>query len=163
MTKPKPDAKHGPSHSTNKVHWIPRSIREERVKQGLTQRALGKKLGFDARHIANYETGYYTIRAIYALEKILYTLGYELRIHRRTEMNQNDWLKNTAKKFPKTVKVSLDLKNSEIKAVFGQRFVFIRAPFKDLGYCVLGFKDEYTLTTFCKKFAKYLVSEGDQT
>ncbi len=77
-------------------------------------------------------------------------------------MNQNDWLKRTAKNFPKTVKVSLDLKNSEIKAVFGQDFVFTRASFKGSGYCVFGFKDEYTLTTFCKKFAKHLVSEGDQ-
>jgi len=60
------------------------------------------------------------------------------------------------------VKVSLDLKNSEIKAAFGQEFVFARASFKGSGYCVLGFKNEYTLTAFCKKFARHLVSEGDQ-
>ena len=79
------------------------------------------------------------------------------------KMNPNDFLRKTAKEFPKTVKVSLDLKSSEVKEFFGQRFVFVRASFKASGYCVLGFKDEYTLTTFCKKFAKHLVSEGDQT
>ena len=161
MTKPRPDARHGPYHSNNKVHWIPKFIREERVRQDLTHGVLGKELGFHTRHIANYETGHYSIRAIYALEKILHALGYELRIHKRIEMNPNDGLKKTAKEFPKTVKVNPDLENSEIRAFFGQGFPFVRASFKTDGYCVLGFKNEYTLTTFCKKFAKYLVSEGN--
>jgi len=153
----------GPFHSTNKVHWIPDFIRKERVRQGLTQAALSKELGkFPARHIAKYETGVHSVPAVYALEKILYALGYELRIHKRIEMNQIDWLKRTAKKFPKMVKVKSDLKSSDIKAFFGQEFVFARVPFRSLGYCILGFKDEYTLTTFCKKFAKHLISEGDQ-
>ena len=161
MTKPKPDARHGPSHSTNKVHWIPEFIREERVRQGLPQKDLGRKLGFQANHITHYETGYYTIRAVYALEKILHELGYELRIHKRITMNPNDWLKRTAKEFPKTVKVSPDLKSSEIRAFFGQDFKFVRASFEALGFCVLGFKNEHTLTTFCEKFAEHLVSEGE--
>lgn len=74
-------------------------------------------------------------------------------------MNPNDWLKKTAKKFPKTVKVSPDIKNSEIKQFFGPRFLFVRASFKSLDYCILGFENEYTLTEFCKKFSKYLVTE----
>ncbi len=159
MTKPKPDARHGPFHSTNKVHWIPKFIREERVRQDLTLKEFGKELGLQASHIVNYETGYYTIRAVYTLEKILHALGYELQIHKRMKMNPNDFLKKTEKKFPKTVKVSLELKSSEIREFFGPRFVFVRASFKELGYCVLGFKNEYTLTTFCKKFAKHLISE----
>ena len=78
MTSPKP------SHSLNKVHWIPDFIRKERVRQGLTQTVLSKELeGFPARHIAKYETGVHSIPAVYALEKILHALGYELRIHKR--------------------------------------------------------------------------------
>lgn len=163
MTKRNPDARQGPYHSTLKVHWIPEFIREKRVEQCLTQEELGYNIDFTSTLISNYETGYYSIRTVHNLEKILHALGYELRIHKRIDMNPNDWLKKTAKKFPKTVKVSPDLKNSEIQAALGQRSAFVRASFKDLGYCVLGFKDEYTLTTFCKKFASHLVSEGDQT
>lgn len=163
MTKPKPDARFGPYHSTNKVHWIPEFIRKERVRQGLTQKVLSDDLGLPDTLIAKYETGALSIRAVLTLEKILHALGYELRIHKRIEMNPNDWLKKTAKNFPKMVKISPDLKSDEIRAFFGQKFVFARVPFRGLGYCVLGFKDEYTLTTFCKKFAKHLISEGDQT
>ncbi len=133
------------------------------MKLGLSQKALGQMIGEGNRHVSSYENGYYGIRAVFSVERILHALGYELRIHKRIEMDQNDWLKRTAKNFPKTVKVSPDLKNSDIKEVFGQRFVFVRASFKGSGYCVLGFKDEYTLATFCRKFAKHLVSEGDQT
>ena len=77
-------------------------------------------------------------------------------------MGPEDWLCKTAKRFPKTVRVNPDLKSSEIRKVFGQGFAFVRVPFQALGYHVLGFKDELTLTTFCKKFARHLVSEGDQ-
>lgn len=163
MTKPK--AKHspgpGPFCSTKKAHWIPEFIRKERVKQGLAQAVLGKKLGMPASQVSNYETGHYSLRAIYTLESILEVLGYKLQIQKRTGMNPNDFLKKTARRFPKTVKVSPDLKNSEIKEFFGQGFLFARTSFKDLGYCVLGFKNEHTLTAFCKKFAKHLVSEKD--
>ena len=153
--------KPGPSpfHSTNKVHWITEFIRKERVKQHLTQTELGKKVNSSGKYISGYETGYCSIRAVYALERILHALGHESKIQKRTEMNPNDFLKKTARRFPKTVKVSPDLKNSEIKEFFGQRFLFARTSFKALGYCVLGFKDEHTLTAFCKKFAKHIVSE----
>ncbi len=148
-----------PFHSTNKVHWIAEFIRKERVKQALGQIALGKITGLSTQQISNYETGHYSLRAIVTLERIIHALGHELKIQKRTEMNPNDFLKKTARRFPKTVKVSPDLKNSEIKEFFGQRFLFARTSFKALGYCVLGFKDEHTLTAFCKKFAKHLVSE----
>ncbi len=83
MTKPKPDARFGPYHSTNKVHWIPEFIRKERVRQGLTQRVLADNLGSPDTLIAKYENGALSIRAVLALEKILHALGYELRIHKR--------------------------------------------------------------------------------
>ena len=78
-------------------------------------------------------------------------------------MSAEDWLAKTAKRFPKTIRVSPDLKSSEIRKVFGQEFAFVRVPFQALGYHVLGFKNEFALTTFCKKFARHLISEGDQT
>ena len=74
--------------------------------------------------------------------------------------NSNDWLSKTAKEFPKTVKVNLDLKSSEIKNFFGHGFVFTRVSFEALGYCVLGFRNEHDQTSFCKRFAGYLIS-GD--
>lgn len=159
MTKPRASPGPSPFHSTNKVHWIAEFIRKERVRQYLTQTELGERVSSSAKYISSYETGYYSIRAVYALERIIHALGYELQIQKRTEMNPNDFLKKTARRFPKTVKVSPDLKTSEIKEFFGQGFLFARTSFKALGYCVLGFKDEHTLTTFCKKFAKYLISE----
>ena len=82
MTKRKPNAKHGPFHGTHKVHWIPDFIRQERVQQGLTLVDLANKVGVLDRHISKYETGYFSIRAVFMLEKILAALGYELRIHK---------------------------------------------------------------------------------
>ena len=72
-----------PFHSTNKVHWIPKFIRKERVKQALGQIALGERTGLSIQRISNYETGHYSLRAIITLERILYALGYELQIHKR--------------------------------------------------------------------------------
>ena len=134
----------------------------ERVKQKITQIELADKASVSSSSIGQYEEGKNNLRSLYTIERIIHALGHELKIQKRTEMNPNDFLKKTARRFPKTVKVSSDLKNSEIKEFFGQRFTFARTSFKALGYCVLGFKDEHTLTAFCKKFAKHLVSEGDQ-
>lgn len=159
MTKPGASPGPSPFHSTNKVHWIVKFIRDERVRQNLSQTALGERFGSSAKCISSYETGYCSVRAIYALEKIIHALGHELKIQKRKDMNPNDWLQRTAKEFPKTVKVSPDLKSSEIKDFFGREFIFARTSFEALGYCVLGFKDEHTLTAFCKKFAKHLISE----
>lgn len=83
MTKPKPDARHGPFHGTLRVHWIPDFIRQERVRQGLTLVALSEKLGMANRHLSNYETGHYSIRAVHTLERILAALGYELHIRKK--------------------------------------------------------------------------------
>lgn len=70
------------------------------------------------------------------------------------------WLIKRERDFPKTVRVSLDLKNEDVKKYLGHGVRFIRAPFAAEDYCIFGFKDEFTLTTFCKHFSKYLVS-GD--
>lgn len=69
------------------------------------------------------------------------------------------WLLKKQKDFPKSVKVSLDLKNVDVQKYLGHSVRFIRAPFALKGYCIFGFRDEFTLTTFCKHFAKHLVSE----
>ena len=71
-----------PHHSKHKVHWIMDFAREERVRQGLTQTDFSETIEFTMGHLSNYETGYYTVRAIYAVERILNGLGYHLRIHK---------------------------------------------------------------------------------
>lgn len=75
-------------------------IRKERVKRGLTQTVFGKKIGFSARQIAYYETGFYSIRAIHTLEKFLQALGYELRIHKRTKDEPKRLVEEDCEKIP---------------------------------------------------------------
>lgn len=89
MTKPKPGARHGPFHCTYRVHWIADFARRERVRQGLTQVVLSKKIGFPSKHLSGYETGFYTIRAVYALERVLDGLGYELHIRKKGSRDES--------------------------------------------------------------------------
>lgn len=72
-----------PGHSNKKVHWIVDFIRQERVRQGLSQETLGRRIGEGHQNISSYEAGYYGIRAVLTVERILNALGYELRIHKR--------------------------------------------------------------------------------
>lgn len=74
------------AHSARKVHWIVDFIRRERVQQKLSQDELGRALGHSrgGHHLSNYESGYYSIRVVFALERILNALGHELHIRRKT-------------------------------------------------------------------------------
>ena len=77
-----------PFHSKRKVHWVVEFIREERTRQGLTQLELSEKIGARSRGgISNYESGYYTTRAIFVLDRMLTALGFELHIRRLRDKN----------------------------------------------------------------------------
>lgn len=80
----------------------------------------------------------------------------------RRETEKEKWMVKKARTFPKLVKVSLDLETGEVQKFFGRGTQFTRAPFKTAGYCLFGFRDEWTLNTFCKRFAKHLVSDDDE-
>lgn len=71
------------NHSTKKVHWIIEFMREERVRQGLTQEEVCQNIvGHPQNSLSNYETGHYSLRTIFALEQILGALGYKLYIEK---------------------------------------------------------------------------------
>lgn len=72
-------------HSPNKVHWIMDFIRNERVRQELTQDALSVKTNMCNSSVSGYETGHNSIRTIFAIERILNILGYKLKIERISE------------------------------------------------------------------------------
>ena len=72
-------------HSKHRVHWLPEFIRQERVKQGLSQRALANQAGGDAKSVSNFKTGYYKIGVVFAMERILAVLGYALIVQRKID------------------------------------------------------------------------------
>ena len=72
-------------HSEHRVHWLPEFIRQERVKQGLSQRTLASRVGADAKSVSNFETGYYTIGVVFAMERMLVVLGYTLTVQRKID------------------------------------------------------------------------------
>ena len=68
------------SHNTTPVHWIAKFLREERVAQGKTQEQISKAANMPHGSVSNYETGYYSIRAVNTIERMLKVLGYKLYI-----------------------------------------------------------------------------------
>jgi len=78
------------SHGTQRVHWIAKFIREARVAQGFSQSELAAKCNNCLGSVSNYETGYYSIRGLVALERYLSALGYELHIRRKLNDKTRD-------------------------------------------------------------------------
>lgn len=66
----------------SQTHWIGRFIREERLRQGMTQRELAEKNGTGRGRLADYENRHHYLRSLIALEKLLRTLGFELKVQR---------------------------------------------------------------------------------
>ena len=68
------------THSAVAVHQVVKFIREERVRQGLTQKELGCAAKVSASAVQRFECGDNPIAPIYTLGRMLTALGYELYI-----------------------------------------------------------------------------------
>ncbi len=71
-------------HSTHPAHWIVEFIREERVRQQITQGALSLMVSPSRSTVSNYECGYCSLIGVYTVERILAALGYRLSIEKKS-------------------------------------------------------------------------------
>ena len=70
-------------HSHVHVHWIIKFLREERVRQRLTQEKLAFELSISKASLSQYEAGLYKSSSLRRLEQWLAYLGYKLIIEKK--------------------------------------------------------------------------------